>query len=268
MTASGEALRTPAIANRSCRGNPNPRRRPSRHDRYSALSRFSSGVIREFRDELTFHCCFAHLRDSTSSGVVVEDLALAVEHVEDSTVDAFFAEQPVDSHVSGLAHSSCTGDGLFLNRGLEGRFAEDDDRGGLDVEADAAGLDLRDEDRASLLIGEVTDERETLLAGDRARDKSGGGHREPCADSDTGVVELGEDDDLSTLVLRVIGQFGESVQLRYSAIKIVQQSKSLARSATNSASVADIVTLKDGAIVTRVDATALGLSTASKEQTA
>ena len=53
----------------------------------------------------------------------------------------------MDVDAAHLAHAVGAGDRLLLDRRVPLRLGNDDNRCGLDVEADAAGLDLGDEDR-------------------------------------------------------------------------------------------------------------------------
>jgi hypothetical protein len=58
-------------------------------------------------------------------------------------------QEAVGSDRADLAHAVGSGDGLVLQCGFDLRFAQDDDRGGLKVEADTTGLDLAEQDRVT-----------------------------------------------------------------------------------------------------------------------
>ena len=120
---------------------------------------------------------------SLISRELLEQFALAGEDLGDALVDAFFGEQAVDLHGVQLAHSVGAGDGLPFGGRLELRFADDHDGGGLDVEPDAAGDDLRHQDSTVPGGGELVDHDlpggRGHRSGERAEDLAGQGRGRP-----------------------------------------------------------------------------------------
>ena len=96
------------------------------------------------------------------AGEGVEQGLLALEDADELLVDRVPGQQPVHRDPAGLAHAVGPGDGLALGARLPLRFHDDHRRGGLQVDADPAGLDLVGHDREARLGREVVDQGQAL----------------------------------------------------------------------------------------------------------
>ena len=131
--------------------------------------------------------------------VLVEQPALGGQDLQHPLVDAVLGEQAVDLDRSELTHAVAAGDGLLLDVGFH-CGSQRHDRRRLDVQADAARLDLADEHRGVRVGGEVVDD---LLAR-RRRDVAGEGpdavRAERLVDRGDDVPEEREDDHLAAVL--------------------------------------------------------------------
>jgi len=129
----------------------------------AALTLGLRGYIFGSRQIGDIHGVRRHVLQIAAASVRVEFGALDAEYLEDSLIDTVLGEESMHIDAAHLAHAMSAGDRLLLDRRVPLGFGDDDNRRGLNVEADAAGLDLGDEDRGRETRGELIDQGLPLL---------------------------------------------------------------------------------------------------------
>src|SRR5699024_3468147 len=95
---------------------------------------------------------------SRLAGILVEDSRLLSEQFDDARIDPLIGQKAVNLYGSLLSHAVRSSDGLYFERGLELGLAENHDRGCLNVEALASGLDLGQKNAGFGGVGELVDD--------------------------------------------------------------------------------------------------------------
>ncbi len=97
-----------------------------------------------------------------------KDVFLGGQGVQHALFDGVFGDEVDDLYGGGLTVTMGAGDALFEHGGIPGQVEVDDERGGLQVEPDAARVG-RKEDAAVRIVEEFLDERAAFGRGDIAR---------------------------------------------------------------------------------------------------
>ena len=128
-----------------------------------------------------------------------EDATLLGQQLDDPLVHPLVGEKSVHLDALHLPHPVGPRDGLVLKRGFELRLADHHYRGSLDVQANAAHLDLGDQDRTTHGFRELIDDGLPLLGpncpGEWAHHPAGNVR----FDQVEHAVEVGVDDDLASV---------------------------------------------------------------------
>lgn len=141
----------------------------------------------------------ADLGDLTASRIVVEQPGLHCEQFDHPLIHAVLDQQPVGLDRSDLAHAMEARDRLLLQGGLDLRFANHDDVGGLDVQSHPAGLDLGEQDRVAIDSREPVHKCLPRRRRNVARDRAESGTTQRITDGREHVAEEGEYDDLAAI---------------------------------------------------------------------
>ena len=127
-------------------------------------------------------------------------------------VDGALRDEAVRDDLAGLAHAPHAGHGLTLGGGLELGLHEDHDLSRLEVDADAPGLDLQDDEAEPGAGGEAVDHGLALLGGKVAVDAVMLPGDQPDVVQD--LPEEGEEHDLPAFLPILREEVAEAVVLR------------------------------------------------------
>ncbi len=137
----------------------------------------------------------------------------ASQQFDDALVDTVLGQQSVHLHRTHLTHPVRPRDRLRLDGRLELRLAEDDHRRGLDVEPDTAGHDLRHENGSVLCRRELVHHALSLVGADRTGERPEDRPRQGLRHQIEDAAEVGEDNDLPLVFLRLADELDKPPQL-------------------------------------------------------